>query len=430
MNERELKRGAVLSQVAGNGWTLAQAAERMGVSYRQAKRLWKRYQAKGTRGLVHGNVGRASNHAKPKRIRRRVLGLMRKKYGGEPGERFGPTLAAEHLQQEDGCVIGVETLRQWMLEEGLWSRERRGQTHRQRRERKAHFGELVQLDGSFHEWLEGRGPRGCLMNMVDDATGTTLCRMGKEETTWAAVGVLGAWIERYGVPQALYTDWKNVYVREPSAPERLRGEEPLTQFGRMCRELGIEIIAASSPQAKGRVERNHGTHQDRLVKKLRLKNIHRLEDANRHLKEKYCEEHNVRFAVRAAAPQDFHLPTPGVRKLEKVFRLERERVLSNDWVVRDENRFYQVERQSQHHAPAKSNVTMCEWEDGRIEIHYRGQKLSWKEIPARPVASRQCNEASVSKTTTKKKWRPGPDHPWRGGYTSSATALASASASP
>jgi transposase len=430
MNERELKRGAVLSQVAGNGWTLAQAAERMGVSYRQAKRLWKRYQAKGTRGLVHGNVGRASNHAKPKRIRRRVLGLMRKKYGGEPGERFGPTLAAEHLQQEDGCVMGVETLRQWMLEEGLWSRERRGQTHRQRRERKAHFGELVQLDGSFHEWLEGRGPRGCLMNMVDDATGTTLCRMGKEETTWAAVGVLRAWIERYGVPQALYTDWKNVYVREPSAPERLRGEEPLTQFGRMCGELGVEIIAASSPQAKGRVERNHGTHQDRLVKKLRLKNIHRLEDANRHLKEKYCEEHNVRFAVRAAAPQDFHLPTPGVRKLEKVFRLERERVLSNDWVVRDENRFYQVERQSQHHAPAKSKVTMCEWEDGRIEIHYRGQKLSWKEIPARPVASRPCTEASVSKTTTKKKWRPGPDHPWRGGYTSSATALASASASP
>jgi len=268
------------------------------------------------------------------------------------------------------------------------------------------------------------------MNMVDDATGTTLCRMGKEETTWAAVGVLRAWIERYGVPQALYTDWKNVYVREPSAPERLRGEEPLTQFGRMCRELGLEIIAASSPQAKGRVERNHGTHQDRLVKKLRLKNIHRLEDVNRYLKEKYCEEHNVRFAVRATAPQDSHLPTPGVRKLEKVFRLERERVLSNDWVVRDENRFYQVERQSQHHAPAKSNVTMCEWEDGRIEIHYRGQKLSWKEIPARPVASRQYNEASVSKTTTKKKWRPGPDHPWRGGYTSSARALASASASP
>jgi transposase len=430
MDEWELKRGGVLSRVAGKGWTLAQAAERMGVSYRQAKRLWKRYRTKGTKGLMHGNVGRASNRAKPRRLRGRVLGLVRKKYGGEPGERFGPTLAAEHLQQEDGIVVGVETLRQWMLEEGLWSRERRGQRHRQRRERKAHFGELVQLDGSFHEWLEGRGPRGCLMNMVDDATGATLCRMGKEETIWAAVGVLRAWMERYGVPQALYTDWKNVYVREPSAQERLRGEEPLTQFGRMCGELGIEIIAACSPQAKGRVERSHGTHQDRLVKKLRLKNIRSLEEADRFLQGKYCAEHNARFARAAAAPQDLHLPSPGVRKLEKIFRLERERVLSNDWVIRDENHFYQVERQSQQHAPAKSKVKVCEWEDGRIEIHYRDQKLSWNQIPGRPVVRRQDEQSSVPREATKKKWRPGPDHPWRGGYTSSAPALASASASP
>ena len=430
MDERELKRGAVLSQVAGEGWTLVQAAGRMGVSYRQAKRLWKRYRRKGSKGLMHGNVGRTSNHAKPRRLRGRVLGLVRKKYGGEPGERFGPTLAAEHLQQEDGIAVGVETLRQWMLEEGLWSRERRGQRHRQRRERKARFGELVQLDGSFHEWLEGRGPRGCLMNMVDDATGSTLCRMGKEETIWAAVGVLRSWIERYGVPQALYTDGKNVYVREPSAQERVRGEEPLTQFGRMCRALGIEIIAARSPQAKGRVERNHGTHQDRLVKKLRLKNIRSLEEADRFLQERYCAEHNARFARAAAAPQDLHLPSPGVRKLEKIFRLERERGLSNDWVVRDQNRFYQLERQSQHQAPAKSKVTVCEWEDGRIEIHYRDQKLSWRQIPGRPVAPQHDDEPTVAREATKKKWRPGPDHPWRSGYTFSAPAWASASASP
>jgi len=431
MDERELKRGAVLSQVAGEGWTLVQAAGRMGVSYRQAKRLWRRYQAKGTRGLMHGNVGRASNHAKAKSLRRRVLGLLRKKYGGEPGERFGPTLAAEHLEQDDHVVIGVETLRQWMLKDGLWSRERRGRRHRRRRERKAHFGELVQLDGSFHAWLEGRGPRGCLMNMVDDATGTTLCRLGQEETIWAAVGVLRAWMERYGVPQALYTDWKNVYVREPSAQERVRGEEPLTQFGRMCKRLGIEIIAASSPQAKGRVERNHGTHQDRLVKKLRLGKIASLEEARRYLKEKYCEEHNARFAVRPAAPQDFHLPSPGVRKLDDIFRLERERALSNDWVVRDENRFYQVERQRLHHAPAKSKVTVCEWEDGRMEIHYRGQKLSWQEIPARPLPSKQEDELPVAVETTKKKWKPGPDHPWRTGLSLGSTPpLVSASASP
>jgi len=279
------------------------------------------------------------------------------------------------LAEEEGIDLGVETLRGWMLEAGLWSRERRGRAHRQRRERKAHFGELVQMDGSFHDWLEGRGPRGCLMNMVDDATGTTLCRRGEEETIWAAVGVLKAWIERHGVPQALYPDWKNVYVREANAEERQRGEEPVTQFGRMCQRLGIRIVAASSPQAKGRVERNHGTHPDRLVKKLRRKQINRLEDVNAYLVEEYCREHNAHFAVAAAAGEDDHLPSPGARRLREIFHLETERVLSNDWVVRHDNRFYQVERQRQQHAPAKSKVTVCEWEDGTMEIHYRGQKL-------------------------------------------------------
>jgi hypothetical protein len=445
MSKRELGKVEVLARVKSGDLRVVDAAALLRVSYRQAKRLWKRYRAEGAAGLVHGNAGRVSNRAKPRSLRCRVLRLIRKKYGGEPGQRFGPTLAAEHLAEEDGIGIGVETLRGWMLEEGLWSRERRGRAHRRRRERKAHFGELVQFDGSFHDWLEGRGPGGCLMNMVDDATGTMLCRMGKEETIWAAAGVLRVWIERYGVPQALYTDWKNVYVREPNAGERLRGEVPVTQFGRMCQRLGIKIVAAGSPQAKGRVERNHGTHQDRLVKKMRRKKISRLEDVNRYLEEEYGEGHNARFAVAAAAEQDYHLPSPGGRELEKIFRLERERVLSNDWVVRDASRFYQVERQSQHHAPAKSKVTVCEWEDGRMEIHYRGQKLRWEEIEARPVVGRQDDEARVREApqaTTKRKWRPGPDHPWRGGYRegnlgslplarpAGAPSLASASASP
>ena len=378
-------------------------------------------------------MGRASNRAKPQRLRQRVLKLIRSKYGGEPGKRFGPTLVAEHLAEEDGIELGVETVREWMLEAGLWSRERRGRGHRQRRERKAHLGELVQLDGSFHDWLEGRGPRGCLMNMVDDATGTVLSRMGKEETTWAAVGVLRAWIERYGVPQALYTDGKNVYVREPNAQEKLRGEEAVTQFGRMCRELGIEIIAASSPQAKGRVERNHGTHQDRLVKKLRRKQISSLEGADGYLQEEYCGQHNARFAVRAAAPEDFHLPSPGKKKLEEVFRLERVRVLSNDWVVRDENRFYQVGRQSQHHAPAKSKVRVYKWEDGRIEIHYRGRKLRWEEIPAPPAAARPERARKTASPLPRTPWRPAADHPWRRSYQESGVGrvpLARASGAP
>ena len=271
MSAREMRRATVLAQVKSKAWTLVQAAERMELSYRQAKRLWKRYQSKGAAGLVHGSAGGSSNRAKPKKVRTKVLGLIGEKYSGEIGQRFGPTLAAEHLSSEDQIELSVTTVRRWMLAEGLWSRARKVRQYRQRRARCEHFGELLQLDGSFHEWLEGRGPRGCLMNLVDDATSATLCRMGQQETIWAAVGVLWAWMEKYGVPRALYTDWKNVYVREPTAKELLHGKSSLTQFGRMCERLGIKIIAAGSPEAKGRVERNHGTHQDRLVKKLRRK---------------------------------------------------------------------------------------------------------------------------------------------------------------
>src|SRR5450759_3184479 len=229
---------------------------------------------------------------KPARFRRRVLKLVRKKYGGDEGERFGPTLAAEHLASEDGMRIDAETLRRWMLSEGLWSRRRKRKPYRQRRERRRHFGELVQMDGSFHAWLEGRGPGGCLMNMTDDATSEVELRLGEEETIWAAVNTLRNWIEKHGVPQALYVDWKNLYKRAPTQREQLRGQEPVTQFGRMCEKLGIEIIAAGSPQAKGRVERNHGTHQDRLIKKMRRKKIRTHEQANVYLQQEYLPEHN------------------------------------------------------------------------------------------------------------------------------------------
>jgi transposase len=415
MSERELRRAAVLAQVKSGAWTLVQAAERMEVSYRQAKRLWKRYRKHGAMALVHGNAGEASNRAMPNKVRAKVVRLIRQKYSGEVGQRFGPTLAAEHLASEDQIEVSASTVRRWMLAEGLWSRARKVREHRQRRKRREHFGELVQLDGSFHEWLEGRGPRGCLMNLVDDATGATLCRMGEQETIWAAVGVLQAWMEKYGVPRALYTDWKNVYVREPTAKELLHGKPAITQFGRMCERLGIRIIAASSPQAKGRVERNHGTHQDRLVKKLRRKRITTHEQANRYLEEEYCDEHNQRFAIEPKSEVDYHLPVPGVRKRREILRLETERVLGNDWVVRHHNRFYQVERQSQIHAPAKSAVVVCEWEDGTVEIHYRDHKLSWHEI-----SEQSGKPEAVEVTKRRKHFTPPavkmPDHPWRRAY--------------
>ncbi|MGH9387967.1 MAG: ISNCY family transposase, partial [Vicinamibacterales bacterium] len=269
MSARELTRVEVLSRVKVGTLSLRSAATLLAVSYRQAKRLARRYRAEGATGLKHRSAGSPSNHARPPAERERALALVREKYSGPVDVRFGPTLVAEHLASEDGVTVHHDTLRRWMLTAGLWSRARKRTPHRQRRERKAHFGELVQLDGSFHGWYETRAPGGCLMNLVDDATGRTLARLGDAETIWAAADVLRRWIEAYGVPLALYTDWKNVYVRVPNAEEQATGAVPLTQFGRMCASLGIQIIAASSPQAKGRVERNHGTHQDRLVKKLR-----------------------------------------------------------------------------------------------------------------------------------------------------------------
>src|ERR1700758_3217064 len=352
MSKRELGRVEALARVRSKQLRLVDAARLMRVCYRQAKRLWRRYREEGAAGLKHRSAGRPSHHAHEQKFRRNVLRLVRAKYGGPVGERFGPTLAAEHLASEDGLQVDAETLRRWMLAEGLWGRERKRRAHRRRRERKEHFGELVQMDGSFHAWLEERGPEGCLIDMVDDATNTTWAQLGEQETIWAVADGLRAWIERYGVPLALYVDWKNLYKRSATPQERLRGEEPVTQFGRMCAKLGIELIAANSPQAKGRVERIHGTHQDRLVKKLRRKEITSHEQANVFLENEYLPEHNRRFARPPARPEDYHRRAPRVAELDRIFRLESPRTIYNDWVVRYDNRFFQLQRQSRNYAPA------------------------------------------------------------------------------
>jgi hypothetical protein len=264
----------------------------------------------------------------------------------------------------------------------------------------------------FTLWYETRGARGCLMNLVDDATGRTLARLGDQETIWAAVDVLRRWIETYGVPLALYTDWKNVYVRAANAEEQVTGAVPLTQFGRMCAALGIQIIAAHSPQAKGRVERNHGTHQDRLVKKLRRMGIADAAAANVFLEATYLPEHNARFAQPPASSEDFHRRTPSRVTLDRVLQLEETRVLSNDWVVRYDTRCLQVARQSQQ-APAKSTVLVREAVTGAIEIRYRGRVMPWTEIPApapKPPAPVTRRPAAPGRSP---RSRPGADHPWR-----------------
>jgi hypothetical protein len=250
------------------------------------------------------------------------------------------------------------------------------------------------------------------MNLVDDATGTTLCQLGEQETTWAAAHLLRLWIDKYGIPLALYTDWKNVYVRQPTAKEQEKGNAAVTQFGRMCAKLGIQIIAASSPQAKGRVERNHGTHQDRLIKKLRRKQINNWEAANRYLQEEYLPEHNRRYARAPASRQDMHVAAQSKRQLDEVFCLEEERVLSQDWVLRYQGQLLQVQRQHRHQAAPGAKIVVREREDGRLELRYRGNKMAWQKIAALPLRSKPKPEPCLPRP----KVRPASDHPWYRSY--------------
>jgi transposase len=405
-----------MGRVKSKALRLVDAAKILELSYRQTKRLWQRYRGEGAKGLQHRSAGRGSNRAKPEKFRRKVLQLIREKYSGREQERFGPTLAAEHLADEDGLQVGEETLRRWMLAEGLWSRKRRRKAHRKRRERRKHFGDLVQLDGSFHAWFEERGPQGCLMNMVDDATGTTESRLGEQETMWAAVGVLRSWIGKYGVPRALYTDWKNVYKRRPTEREKLQGKAPTTQFGRMCERLEIRIIAASSPQAKGRVERNNGVHQDRLVKKLRRQGIQSYAATNEYLQAEYLAEHNRRFARKAARPEDYHVRTPSAVRLREVFRLETERWISNDWVVQYRGHLLQLQPQNKRYGPTQAKALICEWEDGAVEVHYRGECIAYEDLVVRPAVARTASAGPRGEPAKPGRSKPAWNHPWREGH--------------
>lgn len=419
MSQKEFIRGAVFARVQEHSLTLREAAALLGLSYRHVKRLYKRYRREGSGGLVHRGVGRRSNRARPLSERDRVLELVREYYGGTaeagPGQRFGPTLIAEHLWEDHCLQVPCSTLREWMSEAGLWNRVRRRKLKPKRRERRAHFGELVQLDGSFHDWFEGRGTRAgrrsCVMNLVDDATGTTLLQFGEEETIWAAADVLHRWITKYGVPRALYTDWKNVYKREPTSAEQARGEEGQTQFGRICAKLGIEIIAAATPQAKGRVERNHGTQQDRLIKKMRLLGISDDAAANAYAETTYLPQYNARYAVQAASPADYHLPRDPMLADRDVFCLEHTRTVSNDFVVQFGKRALQLDRAARGRVPAGSSVLVRETRDGQLRVIHVGRRGAERECHWTPAVPRI--KPPLARPAPKPRPRPSADHPWR-----------------
>lgn len=412
MSDRDLVRVSVLSRMKSGELTSVEGAELLAVSVRQVKRLKKRYLARGARGIRHALLGKASNRHREAPERERALEVIRERYGGGTdkgaGQRFGPTLAAEQLEEDEGLVIPASTLRRWMLESGLWTRRRKWRPRFRRRDRREHFGELVQLDGSFHDWLEGRGPVGCLMTMTDDATGRVFAQISKEETIWSAGSVLRGWIDLYGCPRALYTDRKNLY--------HSRSENgPLSQLGLMCQKLSIEMIAANSPQAKGRVERTHGTNQDRLIKKLRLRGISSYEEMNRYLREEYLPAHNARFAHAPLSSTDYHLPMNRRLKAADLWCREEERQLSNDGVVSYERRAIQVDLR--HDMPVRAKVLVRITEDGSLRILYRTRsgtehELTWRDYKKPPPLAKRTGLSEKALAAHRARHAPA-NHPWR-----------------
>jgi len=378
MSKAERRRLVILSRVKDGLVTLRRAAELLELSYRQTKRLWRRYRQGGAKGVIHRGRGVCSNNHLDPELKQAVLQRYGEVYMG-----FGPTLAAEKLAEEDQLEpISRETLRQWLLEAGLWQRRRRRGPYRKWREPKHHFGELVQLDGSHHPWFGEEHNSSCLMNLVDDATGITLAGMSEQETTEAAMRILWAWIELYGIPMALYCDLKNVYLsdRQPTEEEQLEGRMPMTAFGVACEKLGIRIISAHSPQAKGRVERKHGVYQDRFVKELRLRGAKTIGEANMILQGGFIEKLNKKFSHPPMATQDLHVRLLVQQDLREVFCFEQTRSVGQDWVVRSENRFFQLLRGEGPLPRATSKVTVRTWLDGSTHILYRGRRIRWQEF--------------------------------------------------
>ena len=377
MGQKELLRSKVLEMVVQGKLTLKAATVTLGVSYRQGIRLYAVYRREGDAGLIHGNYGRHSNNRTPEEIRKAALEAYRQKYND-----FGPTFAAEKLAEDEGIKISVSVFRRLLLEAKEWNGKRHAKEYRSRRERKEYFGELVQFDGSHHKWFEDRGPSCCLITMIDDATNRRLSLFSEEETIIGAMEVFSYWIRSYGIPEALYCDKKNAFVltREPTDSELLRGiTEPKSHFGRACEKLGVQVIAANSPQAKGRVERNHGVDQDRLVKELRLAGISTIAEANKYLIKTYLPKMNHKFSRPPAKPDNAHVLL-GNFDLKKIMCFEYERTVANNYVIRFENRLFQILKPNKVLPRPNDKVTVRVGLDGTISIIWKETELLVKEL--------------------------------------------------
>ena len=407
MSTRERKRMTLMTRVAEGLLKLREAAEMMRVSYRQARRIRRRYQQEGDAGLVHQGRGRKSNRRRPDNERKRAIALYNKRYAG-----FGPLLASEHLATDHGIVVDHETLRQWLLVAGVWKSRRRREVHRAARERRPRRGDLVQIDGSEHDWFEGRGPRAVLMVMIDDATNITLARFYPAEDTAAAYDIFERYVRLYGLPVALYPDRDSIYVctREASLEEQLANVGPETQFARAMRELDVDLIPAYSPQAKGRVERRHGLFQDRLVKEMRLQGVGSIEAANSYLDGSFLQLLKERYSVEPRDPVDGHRSRPSATTLALVLSWQEARSVAKDWTVCWCDRRLQIDARHAALGLPGRRVVVVERRDGTLAILYGRRLLIFRAAPA---PAKPIPQASTTQDRHRTPNIPAATHPWR-----------------
>lgn len=371
--------------------TQIEAARLLRRSERQVRRLCSKVRALGERSLIHGLHGRLSNH----RLDEELLGQTLSVLHDPLWEGFGPVFAREKLDRIYGIDLGKTTVRKLMVETGLWEVYRRGTRHRAWRERRPRVGMMVQLDGSPHDWLEGRGPRCTLIIYIDDADSSiSYGEFVDEEDTLTLMRTTKVYLLQRGRPGAFYVDKDSIYnVNRPSDVEdQLEGKDPVTQFTRAMGELGIEVLLAGSPQAKGRVERGFRTHQDRLVKELRLAGISTMSDANRFLREVYIPDHNRRCAVEAAEPVDMHRPLLASHDLDAILSIQEGRQVYNDSIVRYNNRFLLL--MEGHGLRPRTKVVVQQRLDGTLRIARNDRYFEFKQVPARPYVPEQLRRAT------------------------------------
>ena len=397
--QEELKKLHVVRKAIEKNITQQQAADILSLSDRQVRRIAERIRLEGDNGVIHKLRGKLSNRTLA--CKSKALRLFKAKYPD-----FGPTLASEKLFERDKVEVNDETLRLWLIKEGVPYKKRKKMPHRQWRERRHYFGEMIQMDGSDHDWLEERGPRLIFMGYIDDATGNPFGRFYEYEGTIPAMDSFKRYIERYGIPVSIYIDKHAAYKskKKLSIEDELSNKDPLTQFTRAMEELGVEVIYANSPQAKGRIERLFNTFQDRLLKELRLDKARTIEDANK-VAERFLPKYAKRFSVKAVYSDDLHRPIPKGLDLDKILCIREEHPLRNDFTVAHDKKLYQIE----DNIRAKS-VTVEERIDGSMIITYKDKPLEFKEIVNRP---KKEEPKKTYEFKIRKVYVPPKDHPWK-----------------